>query len=222
MDIDFKELNESRRTHLKQKTKTYFIKGHLITICEMPGYLSRSAWNERQNPLLIYLLENVSLFFQRDVLILQDGVGLCGVIANLIGSNVTICEDEEYLGLIGKNLEYHNMKNTKIITSLKNVNTIYDYIIVSEPIYSKNIFENLEMINDSSSTKILFGIQKTFWETEPFIQVRKDKTNINILAHLPKNYTRRQLTPFKSNHNVLFELQKKRISWLEEFRSKNL
>lgn len=36
--------------------------------------------------------------------------------------------------------------------------------------------------------------------------------SIDILSHFPKNYLRKQISTFRSDENVVFELQKKKTS----------
>jgi hypothetical protein len=220
MFIDFKELNRLRTLRCRENfiTKTYYIDHGayqtLFKIVETPGFLFRSYWNERQNSLLEYLLENETKFKDKNILVLFDGVGFCGIVGDLIGAKVTICEEKEYWSLIETNIKNNPGGNIKLITPIEyeKENVIYDYVIISESIYNTNIFE---MIRKDKSTKIILGMRKYFWETEKFIQKENSKEEY-ILSYFPKEYTRKQLTPMKSNLNVVFELEKKIYSWLEE------
>lgn len=214
--MDLKELHRLRILRNKEKfiTNIYSIENISFKIIERPGYLFRSSWNKRQNSLLKYLLENKINFKNRNILVLLDGIGFCGLVMNLIGANVTICEEKEYWSLIETNMKLNNDRMIKMITPLeyKQIdNMIYDYIIISETIYSTNIFE---IIREDASSKIILGIRKDFWEPEKFIESQQSH-RISILSSFPDIYTRRQVSVMKSDQNVIFELEKKQVSWLE-------
>jgi hypothetical protein len=174
---------------------------------EMPGYLYRSYWHERQNGLIEYLLHSPHLFKDKNVLVLYDGIGFCGLVAYLVKAKVTICEEKEYWDLIQMNMKECK---PKLITPLEyeKDDTTYDYVIVSEMILSKHMFEKIRF-----AEKIIVGIKKDYWETEKFITKDVSKKERSIF---PEGYQRKQVTPLKSHQNVIFELEKIKTSWLEK------
>jgi hypothetical protein len=215
MEINLKELNQSRMERCKDiyRPRFYSIHNNKFKFFESPGYLFRSTWNERQNALLEYLLENQSKFKDKNILIMYDGVGLCSIIFNLIGSNVVLCEEKEYWFLIETNIKMNNSKMPKLITPLEyqnNVSIKYDYVILAEPVYSVNSFELLR----KDEQIILLGVRKDRWEREKFFQGEQIKP-LSILNCFPKGYMRKQITFLRSDQNVIFELQIKKNSWLE-------
>jgi hypothetical protein len=84
-------------------------------------------------------------------------------------------------------------------------------VIISEPIYSINLFER---IRKDERAKILLGIKKDFWEPEKFIE-KSETPQETLLSRFPKNYIRTQISPMKSDQNVIFALEKKKTSWLD-------
>lgn len=209
MEINFKELHRLRSERCKEKyvKKRITIHQNHFEMVEMPGYLYRSYWHERQNGLIEYLLHSPHLFKDKNVLVLYDGIGFCGLVAYLVKAKVTICEEKEYWDLIQMNMKECK---PKLITPLEyeKDDTTYDYVIVSEMILSKHMFEKIRF-----AEKIIVGIKKDYWETEKFITKDVSKKERSIF---PEGYQRKQVTPLKSHQNVIFELEKIKTSWLEK------
>ena len=216
MDIDLKELHHLRKTNVKRNTKSYYINGYSLSIIET----SSSYWCERQNSLLKYLCQNKSLFINKNILILFDRTGLCGIIISLLGGNTTIFDDGDYSTLIKTNIDFNLKENKpKIINIEDNHKIFYDYIIISETIYSNNqlfdkIFHLIETYSGLES-KIILMIRKIFWEREMFLYGEDDKKECDVLSHFPKKFSRKQMTTLRSNENVVFELERKKLSWIE-------
>ena len=164
--IDFKELNHLRILRCKENyiTKTYSIHQNIFQIVEIPGFLFRSTWNERQNSLLKYLLENEVKFKDKNILIMFDGVGFCGLVSYFIGANVVICEEKEYWFLIETNMKMNNHGLIpKIITPLdyeQQENNIYDYVIISETIYSKTFFDKIRVGRENILNESIISLNK--------------------------------------------------------------
>lgn len=122
-------------------------------------------------------------------------------------------------------------------------NIIFDYILVTEKIIEdegnvEKLFLLLDKLSNEES-KIIIQIDKVCWETEMFIKKitnhelnphkdpfffskhcytsneKKNGKRLNILDVIPNYYERKQISPLKSNQSVLFQIQKKKISWLD-------
>lgn len=208
MEIDFKELNHIRKSHVRRTNKTYLFHNYSISIFEQPQTSSRSYWSARQNSLIKYLFEN-NCFQKKNILILFDATGLCSICMSLLDSNVSTIEEKEYWPLMKINMDLNLNINKPNIISLEEISHIsYDYIIVSEGLYSYDSLQKLFSLLDTYSTsesKIILAICKRYWSQN------KD----DIVSKIPHNYYQRQVSAFRSNENVVFELQRKKSSWLE-------
>ena len=226
------------RSRIQMIKKSYYMNGYSLSTIESPNYSFRSYWSERQNSLIKYLYETKSLLMNKNILVLFDGIGVCSIMIALIGGCVTIMDEEKYSSFINRNIEINLKENSPKFIHLDQENLMtssyYDYIIVSEPIYSNNEqFQKIFQLIDKYSnveTKILLTIRKMYWEKEMFMrgEVRgeergedlvddEDHTNHDdVLFHFPKKYSRKQISKLRSGENVVFELQKKKLSWLED------
>jgi len=194
------------------KYKSYYINGYSISIIETPKHY----WSERQSSLLKYLYDIKSSLTNRKILILFDTTGLCSIFISLFGGYVTTFL-EEHSSFVEKNIDVNLQENKPNFICVDQ--SKYDYIIISEAIYSNNDLFNkiFHRINQYSNpeTKIILTIRKMFWENEMFLQ--KSYTNqLDILSHFPKNYSRKQMTSFSTKENIVFELQKQKVLWIEE------
>ena len=225
-----------QQSRIKMITKSYYMNGVSLSIIESPNYSFRSYWSERQNSLIQYLYQNKTLLLNKNILVLFDGIGVCSIMIALWGGCVTIMDEEKYSSFIRKNIDINLKENHPKFINVDHKNSsYYDYIIVSEPIYANNeLFQKIFQLIDPYSnieTKILLTIRKMFWEKEMFIRGTSEDQegkeaqgketqgatkDDDILSHFPKKYSRKQITTLRSGENVVFELQKKKLSWLEE------
>jgi hypothetical protein len=210
--MDLRELNDLRKSRCKEIliTNSYSIHHYLFRIKEIPGYLSRSTWDVRQNSLLKYILENELKFKDKNILILSDGVGFCSLVLGLIGANVSVCEEQEYWFLIETNIKNNDGKIPQFIRPLEYKAQEYDYIIISETIYNQKF---LDWIDLTPPITLILGIKKDFWENEKFLT--NQTLDHSIFSLFPKDFTRKQVTALKKDQNVIFELEKKKPLWIE-------
>jgi hypothetical protein len=207
MNINLKELHDARTSRLKENQKTHLICGYSVLITEDPKISSRSYFTN--DTILKYIIQNIESFKNKSILILMDALGICAIMMSLLGCEVTICEEERYFSLINKNIELNmnESSNKPKITNKIDNSISYDDIILSEIIERdmNKIFDSIDKYSNWD-TKIILGIKKNIWNCK-----------YNILNDFPKNYIRRQMNFFRSNEDIIFELQKKRISWLETY-----
>jgi hypothetical protein len=198
MNIDFKDLHFSRCKRKDQnfKSQTIQIQNTLFSFFENPGYLHRSYWNTKLNSLLNYIFENKQNLKDKDILILFDGLGLCALVASYIGARVSIVEEKEYWTLIRKNVSSETILISPSEFKLL-LNKIYDYILIAESVYCS---ETIQEITKYNFDEFILGIDKSYWIKQKFIA---------------QDYDHQQLTPMRSNQNVIFRLKRKKFSWLE-------
>lgn len=200
---------------INPKNKTYYINGYSLSITETSKYY----WSERQHSLLKYLYDIKSSLMNKNILVLFDPTGFCSIFISLFGGRVTIFSNEEHSFFVKKNIEMNLEENRPKIIYENDPKEQYDMIIISDAIYSNNeVFNKIfYLINQYSNpeTKIILTIRKLFWENEMFLQ-ESHTHPFDILSHFPKNYSRKQMTPFSSKENIVFELQKEKVLWIEE------
>jgi len=199
--LNLREIHFAKRQS-KPKLTSYSFDSISIHIYEMPN-LFRGSWNPRQEGLLKYIIEEKHLFISKNTLVLFDGPGILCILLSMFGSLVSVFEDLEYNSLIEKNIQ-RNLDSSASPNFGIDKNCKYDYIIVCECIYANNNF----------ATRVFSLLdQHCYKDTKIFLTIRNDH-NLDIDQLLLNKYSRKQITKYTSNFNVVFELEQNVLSWL--------
>lgn len=179
--------------------KSFYYNGYCFIIFETAKYY----WDSKQNSLIEYMYSIKSSLHQRKILVLLDQVGICSMLACQFGGKVCCLEQTDHIYNLRQNIDMNKLNDPPEFIHESNCQE-YDFIIISEPFYSKtdSIFKIVDFYSNSN-TKIILGVGKITWEDS------------KIFDPFQKSYLRRQVSKFNSKQNTIFELKKKKILWSE-------